>query len=88
MDYLNRLLCVFPTGSYWVDPNDGSKNDAFEAYCLREKEATCVSPMRPTIVCKLVKHVDTRFYVYTYMYIFICICTCTLTQVPQADPCW
>lgn len=30
------------SGQYWVDPNDGDKNDAILVYCDMEKRATCV----------------------------------------------
>ena len=31
-----------PTGEYWVDPNEGSANDAIKVYCDFETEETCV----------------------------------------------
>lgn len=34
----------FPSGEYWVDPNEGDTKDAIVVYCDMERKATCVLP--------------------------------------------
>lgn len=31
-----------PTGDYWIDPNEGDKNDAILVHCDMSKKATCI----------------------------------------------
>lgn len=34
----------FKSGMYWIDPNGGSADDAFQAYCRMETLETCIKP--------------------------------------------
>lgn len=39
---LSLLRPELKSGEYWIDPNDGDKNDAILVYCDMPKKATCV----------------------------------------------
>jgi len=41
---LNFAHPELPSGEYWVDPNEGSVNDAIIVHCDMEQKATCVLP--------------------------------------------
>merc|ERR1711915_296969 len=34
----------YPSGEYWIDPNEGDTKDAIVVYCDMEENATCVLP--------------------------------------------
>ncbi|KAL9969822.1 hypothetical protein ACROYT_G022088 [Oculina patagonica] len=35
---LKRLMPSYPSGAYWIDPDEGSGNNAFQAYCDMETD--------------------------------------------------
>lgn len=40
---------TFESATYWIDPNQGSIEDAFEAQCNKEDASTCIYPTESTI---------------------------------------
>ena len=47
------MLCYFPTGIYWIDPDLGCESDAFQVYCnfsKKEEAKSCLIPPDSTIV--------------------------------------
>ncbi|KAM7448175.1 hypothetical protein ABFA07_003752 [Porites harrisoni] len=39
----------YPSGSYWIDPNEGCVDDAFRVYCDFEKQVNCIDPKNSKI---------------------------------------
>lgn len=39
----------FPTGDYWIDPNQGCTLDAMKVFCNMETGETCVYPNPATV---------------------------------------
>ena len=44
------------TGNYWLDPNGGIPNDAFEAFCDFDANSTCLFPSRHQVRRAAAKH--------------------------------
>lgn len=44
--FLSNLYLVTFSGQYWIDPNEGAHEDAEQAYCDFERNATCLEPVR------------------------------------------
>lgn len=40
--HANRPHLIFPTGEFWVDPNEGITEDAIKVYCDFSFNATCL----------------------------------------------
>lgn len=39
---LSKARPELPSGDYWLDPNEGDRNDAILAHCDMSKKATCI----------------------------------------------
>lgn len=50
----------YPSGRYWIDPNEGCTNDAFFVYCDFQKQANCIDPKKNKIV---VPELSTRMWI-------------------------
>jgi hypothetical protein len=50
-ELLMNLRNYFP-GWYWIDPNQGSHEDAEEVYCDFEHNATCLEPVQNKVCRK------------------------------------
>ncbi|XP_044179036.1 collagen alpha chain-like [Acropora millepora] len=50
----------YPSGRYWIDPNEGCINDALFVYCDFQKQANCIDPKKNKIV---VPELSTRMWI-------------------------
>ena len=71
--HLNKAFFPSPsclTGNYRIDPNGGSPEDRFMAFCNFTKQATCIKP-KVNKVCYGENHSNKCAYAYIYIHIFI-----------------
>ena len=41
--FIQQILLFWKIGEYWIDPNQGSVEDAIKVYCNMETGETCIS---------------------------------------------